>query len=218
MSAQRRERCADPRAELRSRFPAAHRYLGTYETALRAREQSKAADGTVLESPFNDDDWYRFGRNQNLDKQDAAKLIVAQTVPEMRVCADMDGAFSLNNVRVNGILSAPGGDLAYLMGALNGALADFVFRRIGKPKQGGWFEANKQFIAPLPIPDASPDDRAEVARRARDLQDRWTSRRDLDRAAQIVWAPWPARGMTPAGCGLTACRPTPTWSNRPRAP
>ena len=29
--------------------------------------------------------WYRFGRNQNIDKQDIPKLIVAQTVPEMRV-------------------------------------------------------------------------------------------------------------------------------------
>jgi hypothetical protein len=172
-----------PEAELLRRFPGARRYLGTYEVALRAREQAKDARGNVTASPFDDDEWYRFGRNQNLDKQDAAKLIVAQTVPEMRVCADLEGAFSLNNVRVNGILSAPGGDLAYLMGALNGSLADFVFRRIGKPKQGGWFEANKQFIAPLPIPDASAAERADVARRARDLQDRWTNRRDLDRAA-----------------------------------
>ena len=53
---------------------------------------------------FDDETWYRFGRNQNLDKQDIPKLIVAQTVPEMRVCADSNGTKYLNNVRVNGIL------------------------------------------------------------------------------------------------------------------
>src|SRR5690606_25202798 len=77
------------------------------------------------------------------------------------------------------ILAADGVDQSWLLGVLNGSVADFVFRRIGKPKQGGWFEANKQFIAPLPIPDAPAKPRAEVARRARDLQTRWTRRRDL---------------------------------------
>ena len=53
------------------------------------------------------------------------------------------------------------------------------FRRIGKPKQGGWFEANKQFIAPLPIPKATPAHQKDIATRARTLQKRWTNRRDL---------------------------------------
>ncbi len=52
------------------------------------------------------------------------------------------------------------------------------FRRIAKAKEGGYFEANKQFIAPLPIPDATPEERAEVGRRARELQDLHTRRRD----------------------------------------
>ena len=56
----------------------------------------------------------------------------------------------LNNVRVNGILTSGATDQMYLLGVLNGPVGDFVFRRIGKPKQGGWYEANKQFIAPLP--------------------------------------------------------------------
>ncbi|MDD5168543.1 MAG: restriction endonuclease subunit M, partial [Syntrophales bacterium] len=54
-----------------------------------------------------------------------------------------------------------------------------IFRRIAKPKEGGWFEANKQFIAPLPIPEASETDKAEVVRQARELQRLHTLRRDL---------------------------------------
>lgn len=157
------------RATMEARFPRAWAHLRKWEKPLKARENSA----------FDDDAWWRFGRNQNIDKQDRTKLIVAQLVPEMRVCADTVADKYLNNVRVNGILAAEGVDQSYLLGVLNGSVADFVFRRIGKPKQGGWFEANKQFIAPLPIPDAAPAQRAEVAKRARELQTGWTRRRDL---------------------------------------
>ncbi|MGI8840408.1 MAG: hypothetical protein ACR2F8_06470 [Caulobacteraceae bacterium] len=117
--------------------------------------------------------------HQSIGKQDITKLIVAQTVPELRVCADSEGDKYLNNVRVNGILAAQGVDQFYLLGVLNGAVADFVFRRIGKAKMGGYFEANKQFIAPLPVPDAPAEDRAAVAAMARELQALWTKRRAL---------------------------------------
>jgi hypothetical protein len=178
--------------EMESRFPRAWAHLRRWEQELRTRESNA----------FDDEHWYRFGRNQNIDKQDVAKLIVAQTVPEMRVCSDYSGASYLNNVRVNGILSASGTDQSYLLGVLNGPIADFVFRRIGKPKQGGWYEANKQFIAPLPIPDVQARARADVARRARQLQERWTNRRDLVRqaAARLSVLPrarHPARWLWP---------------------
>jgi len=151
------------------RYPNAWSHLRRWEAELRARENRA----------FDDADWHRFGRNQNIDKQDRIKLVVAQTVPSLRVCADTIGDKFLNNVRVNGILAPAEDGLDYLLGVLNGPVADFVFRRIGKPKQGGWYEANKQFIAPLPIPRVTPGQAAEVGRRARDLQREHTARRDL---------------------------------------
>ncbi|MER9617023.1 hypothetical protein [Mesorhizobium sp. M0207] len=181
-----------PADEMEQRFPRAWQYLLSWEAELRAREGNK----------FDDDNWYRFGRHQNVDKQDIPKLIVAQTVPEMRVCADTSADKYLNNVRVNGIIAATGTDQSYLLGVLNGPISDFVFRRIGKPKQGGWFEANKQFIAPLPIPNVSPEDRAEIAARARELQRNWTRRRELlhsieDRLSVLARARHPARWLWP---------------------
>ena len=161
------------RADLERRFPKAWAYLRSYEDSLRARESGA----------FDDDTWWRLGRNQNLDKHDITKLIVAQTTPEMRVCADTLGGKYLNNVRVNGILATDSAEQFYLLGVLNGTVADFVFRRIAKPKAGGYFEANRQFIAPLPVPDAAPVDRAEVARMARELQTLWSARRDSAGAA-----------------------------------
>jgi hypothetical protein len=85
---------------------------------------------------------------------------------------------------------------------LNGSVADFVFKRIGKPKQGGWYEANRQFIAPLPVPSASPEAYAGFAARARGLQQRWTHRRELlrqadERLAVLARARHPARWLWP---------------------
>ncbi|MGH6835834.1 MAG: hypothetical protein ACREC9_09875 [Methylocella sp.] len=96
----------------------------------------------------------------------------------MRVCFDDQGEFYLNNVRVNGIIAANDTDPWFILGVMNAPLAEFVFRRIGKVKAGGFYEANRQFIAPLPIPNASPEQASEIARRARNLQSAHTLRRD----------------------------------------
>ena len=77
---------------MKHRFPKT--YLKRYEKQLRMRENMK----------FDDDQWYRFGRHQNIGKQEIPKLCVAQTVPGMRVCYDEEAKFYLNNVRVNGII------------------------------------------------------------------------------------------------------------------
>jgi hypothetical protein len=72
-----------------------------------------------------------------------------------------------------------------LLGILNARVADFVFRRIAKVKAGGFFEANKQFIAPLPIPPATTKQRQDVAAAAQVLQLVHTARRDnLTKIAQ----------------------------------
>jgi len=64
-----------------------------------------------------------------------------------------------------------------LLGVVNGPVADFIFRRIAKPKAGGYFEANKQFIAPLAVPDATPPQRAAVAVGSKRLQELHSARR-----------------------------------------
>ncbi len=47
-----------------------------------------------------------------------------------------------------------------------------------KPKQNGYFEANKQFIAPLPIPQVADATRQVIAAAGKELQALHTSRRD----------------------------------------
>jgi hypothetical protein len=155
-------------SEMEHRYPRCWAYLKENEQELRERERGK----------FDNDQWYQFGRNQNLDKQELSKLCVAQTVPSLRLFWDKHGDFYINNVRINGILPTDPEDASYLLGALNSNVADFVFRRIAKPKEGGYFEANKQFIAPIPIPKATPKQKAEIGAKAEKLQDLYTDRRN----------------------------------------
>jgi hypothetical protein len=87
-------------------YPKAWKYLSSYRDILRLREAKRDREGNFTEKPFDDESWYRFGRSQNLDKQEIVKLIVAQTVPRMRVTLDQHAKMYLNNVRVNGIVVA----------------------------------------------------------------------------------------------------------------
>jgi hypothetical protein len=168
-------------------FPLAWAYLRSHEADLRARENGG----------FDDDQWYRFGRHQNLDKQDVEKLVVAQTVPGMRVCHDSTASKYLNNVRVNGILPAEGIDIGFLLAVLNGPVCDWVFRRIAKPKDNQYFEANRQFIAPLPVPRADEASRNAIGATARELQGLYSSRRDTlrDLGHRLDASPSQNRGL-----------------------
>ena len=166
-------------ATMRASYPKAWAYLRSYRKALRLREAKRDSNGEVIEARFDDRHWYRLGRHQSLAKQEIVKLVVAQTVPEMRVCLDESASMYLNNVRVNGIIPSDDQDPWYLLSILNSRIVDFVFRRIAKVKDGGFFEANKQFIAPLPIPSASAKDRSLIAAGAKALQAVHTARRDV---------------------------------------
>ena len=66
----------------------------------------------------------------------------------------------------------------FLLGVLNSPVADWYFKLIAKPKDNGYFEANKQFIAPIPIPDATDARRRQVGEMAESLQKLHTERRD----------------------------------------
>lgn len=172
-------------AEMQGQFPKAWAYLKSFEKELREREGKK----------FDDDQWYRFGRHQNLEKQELPKLLVAQLVPELRLSFDDRGKFYINNVRVNGIL--PRSDNGwFLLGVLNAPVTNYLFKWHGKPKDNGYFEANKQFIAPLPIPKADRAGKVALSALAKGMQERRTRQVELradlqERLAAAAKSTWP---------------------------
>jgi len=154
--------------EMAGQFPKAWKYLNQFREELEAREGGK----------FRDVQWYRMGRNQNLDKQERVKLLVAQLVSRLNVTFDSRGKFYVNNVRVNGILVKPETGW-FILGILNSPTSDYLFKWRGKPKDNGYFEANKQFIEWLPIPDADRAARASYAALAKGMQERFSLRVQL---------------------------------------
>ena len=116
-------------------YPLAWAYLQSWENELRSRENGA----------FDDNTWYRFGRHQNLDKQEVEKLIVPRLVPAVGCSVDTSQDIYLDNVDVGGIIPALGIRSFFLSGVLNSPVANFVFRRISKPFRGNYRSANKQF-------------------------------------------------------------------------
>ena len=154
-------------SEMKDSFPKAWDYLKSVETELRARENGKIDD---------DLRWWGWVYLKNIDKQHLPKLMVAQTVPDMRVSPDDKGVYCLDNVRVNGILPTNPEEFYFLLGTLNSQIVNWIFKRIAKPKDNDFFEANKQFVAPLPIPKATKKQKKEVGNRAKLLQVSHTKR------------------------------------------
>jgi hypothetical protein len=61
--------------------------------------------------------------------------------------------------------------LFFLLGVLNSSAADFFWRQTSKPFRGDYRSANKQFIAPLPVPNVGPREQKPVASLAERLAD-----------------------------------------------
>ncbi len=132
-------------------------YLRENERKLRQRENGK----------FDDDDWWRFGRHQAIDKQHLPKLLVPRLLLSLFAGLDLRGNICIDNVDVGGVLFRKGWDAHYLLGVLNAQACNFAWRRQSKPFRGEYRSANKQFIAPLPIPKTK--DQKSVAKIAREL-------------------------------------------------
>jgi hypothetical protein len=152
------------RGEMQKQFPNAWTYLKRFEPELRKRE-SKA---------FDDDQWYRFGRHQNIDKQEITKLLVPRLVASLGCFADVRGRYYCDNVDVGGVVPTRKEDVWWLAGILNAPTTDTIFSWLSKPFRGDYKSANKQFIAPLPIPKADRAGKAALSALAKGMQERRT--------------------------------------------
>ena len=77
---------------MQSAYPKAWAYLASYRDDLRFRELQRDRQGNVIDAPFDDNGWYRFGRHQNLDKQEIVKLVVPRLVANLACSVDRTGS------------------------------------------------------------------------------------------------------------------------------
>ena len=158
-----------PPNEMENRFPSCWAYLKKNEPTLRARENGRMND---------DDSWWGYNYPKNIDKQNLPRLLVAGTAQGLIMFCDEFGQFTQDDRRVFAITAKDPNDLWFLIGLFNSPLLDFVFRLIARPKDNGFFDIEKQFIEPLPIPNATKPQKEEVAKLAKSLQAQHTLRRD----------------------------------------
>ena len=146
--------------DLATTYPMAWRYLKQCESRLSGREGGKK---------FNDDRWWRFGRDQGRDACSSAKLLIPSTMNRGMVSYDEKGDVAFT-------ASGKGGGGAYalmprknmqvsprwLLAVLN---SDLIWRWLlveGDPKKGGWRGVDKALITRIPIavPDRQTQEKA----------------------------------------------------------
>ena len=144
-------------AEMREQYPLAWAYLNQNKRLLENREGGK----------FKDQQWYRFGRSQNLGMWEQPKLMIPYMIKDLAAYYDQNDSFYFINVTTGGygiiadetMISYP-----YLCGLLNSRLLDFYLKQVSTSFRGGYLAANKQFIEQLPIRTINFDDPDEITR------------------------------------------------------
>jgi len=105
--------------------------------------------------------------------------------------SDLRGLTWLDNVDVGGVLPRKGVDPWFLLGVLNTPALDFTWRKTAKFFRGGYHSANKQFIAPLPVPKTRSTKRvANLAKKLANLCEQEAAlRRGVCRRLAVDLAP-----------------------------
>lgn len=151
---------------MQAEFPLAWAYLTNHEDALRARDSGKINTATR---------WWGYVYPKNIDKQHLSKLAVPRLINRLFCAMDLSGNFALDNVDVGGVLAHNPQNSPYLAALLNSPVLNFVWRGLSKPFQNDYRSANKQFIAPLPIPRATPAQKQSLGAQALLLEQQHTA-------------------------------------------
>ena len=179
--------------EMVGEFPKAWRYLKPFEKELRARDGGKTD---------SDGKWFGYVYPKNLDKQETPKLLVPRLVANLGCFGDASGKYYCDNVDVGGVVPRRSEDVWWLAAILNVPTSNLIFSWLTKPFRGEYKSANKQFIAPLPVPKGSRSDKAAVMALAKGMQERRSLRVELradlnERLTATSRVNWPLERLLP---------------------
>jgi type I restriction-modification system DNA methylase subunit len=120
----------------------------------------------------NEEQWWAFGRRQNVEKMEPDKIMTNIMSSYNRFVADTDGEYYFvggGNAGGYGIQLreeyAPSSeDLLYYVALLNSTVLEFFHKHIAPIFGGKYYSYNKRYLEPHPIvvPDTAPDDRIET--------------------------------------------------------
>ena len=166
-------------SEYSENYPLCWNYLLANREKLEGRENGK----------MRHENWYGYTYPKNLARQEIPKLTIPAQVNRLTANYDLEGKFYLDNVRANGILlrDTSEDNYLYVLALLNSKLVNWRFHQISSDFRGGYKQANRQFIYPLPIRRVETSDTASgqiqhalvsKVRRMLELQERLAPIRD----------------------------------------
>jgi type I restriction-modification system DNA methylase subunit len=126
---------------LKESHPQAWHYLERVQETLESRESGKYR---------GDDDWYRFGRPQNMTLLAQEKAVLPDVVNESTLAFDSEGRYILDTAY--GIISDDYSN-KYLTSVLNSDLLTNFLHLTGTDLRGGYFRMKTAYLNPFPIPD-----------------------------------------------------------------
>jgi hypothetical protein len=145
-------------AEMMRRFPLCMAYLTAREAELRSRN--------IQGGPAGTQQFYQFGRSQSLTKFNGPKIILPVLSREARYAYDdtnimMTGGGNGPYYLIRPLDGVPETNF-FLLAILHHPLTEAMVRTHTSPFRGGYYSHGKQFIRHLPIPPASPQERADI--------------------------------------------------------
>lgn len=145
-------------ADMAQRFPQCLAYLTARQAELVRR---KISGGTAATRQF-----YQFGRSQSLTKFDSPKIILPALSREARYAYDdanimMTGGGNGPYYLIRPYNGVPETNF-FLLAILHHPLSEAIVRTHTSSFQGGYYSHGKQFIKHLPVPLATPAQRAEI--------------------------------------------------------
>lgn len=156
---------------LRSDYPLAWEFFKSHEEKLRGREGGRWE---------NSDEWWEFGRPQNLEKFEIPKIIFAHISEDATFMLDDVGTWYYKTA-YSVLLSDDYRDLTDEMACqLNAKALDFYFKHITTVKMGGYYEYRSQYVEKLPC---VTEDNADVFGTMRQKASKIIDTIDLDSRA-----------------------------------
>jgi len=154
-----------PSERMKREFPKAWAYLRSHEETLRGRDHGK----------WNHDQWYAFGRSQNLTEMDREKLVIQVTairptviLDGLGLCMTGGGAGPFYGIRP---LPSSKLDIKFLLGVLNSKAFGWLVRTQSTPLRGGYVKFSKQYIETAPIPQPTAAGAIEMAKLVDEMLD-----------------------------------------------
>ncbi len=150
--------CLISESQLKLDFPLAWTYLVENKTLLSNREHGK----------FRTSGWHQL-YPKNLDVWDQPKIMLPYMITRLAAYYDVNNLYFVNVTTGGFGLTLTSNDLSlqYVTGLLNSRLLDWFLKQVSTHFHCGYFAANKQFLAQLPIRMIGLDDPPDVARHHR---------------------------------------------------